>query len=223
MRGDKHPRPSEFWLNTYSMSFTDIVNKSNCNRLFVEYQYVLNNDALKNSVLKPVNDYAYNLYPAPKFLKYEDGYVYLRQHTHAEIWVKRDYRLGFYFLDRPHIRQFYCSDKLFKADNTFMVPYRFYTPWFFDLNRKYEILPIEDQETPFVVQGAIVDPIDTNVSIIEPHFVNFLFKKTGSHMLNPVHGKISIGTPMYDMKIEMSKSEFDLLNSFYDKYEFHRF
>jgi hypothetical protein len=104
-----------------------------------------------------------------------------------------------------------------------MVPYRFYTPWFFDLDRPYEIVPVEDEETPFVIQGSEVPPIETNASIIEPHFVNFLFKKTGSHMLNPSHGKISIGTPMYDMKIKMDRSEVDLLNNFYSKYEFYRF
>jgi hypothetical protein len=223
MRGDKHPKPSEFWLSTYSMSFAEIIDKSNCNRLFVEYQYVNSNEQVKNSVLKPINDYVYNLYPAPKFLKYEDGFAYLRQCTHAEIWIKRDYRLGFYFLDRPHIRQFYCSDKLFKADGTFMVPYRFYSPWFFDLDRDYEILQVNDEYTPFVIQESVVKPIDTNVSVVEPHFVNFLFKKDGEHMINPKHGKISIGTPMYDIKIKLSKEELSSLNSFYSTYKFHRF
>lgn len=223
MRGDKHPKPSEFWLSTHSMSFADIVNKSNCNRLFVEYQYVLKNSVVKNSILKPVNDYVYNLYPAPEFIKYEDGYVYLRQRTHAEIWVKLDYTLGFYFLDRPHIRQFYCSQKTFKADNTFLTPYRFYEPWFFDLNREYEILAVEDEYTPFVIEESTVPVFNTNLPVFEPHFTNFLFKKNGDHMLDPTHGKISIGTPMYDMKIKVDERELSLLKDFYSAYKFHRF
>jgi hypothetical protein len=223
MRGDRHPKPSEFWLSTYDMSFSDIVNKSNCNRLFVEYQHVLKNDAVKNSILKPVNDYAYNLYPAPEFLKYEDGYVYLRQRTHAEIWVKLDYTLGVYFLDRPHIRQFYCSDKILKADNTFLSTYRFYNPWFFDLNREYEIVAVHDEFTPFVIEELVVPIFNTNVTILEPNFTHFLFKKSGDHMLDPTHGKISIGTPMYDMKIKVNDKELKSLKDFYSTYKFHRF
>ena len=223
MRGDKHPKPSDFWLSTYDMSFSDIVDKSNCNRMFVEYQYILKNDKLKNSLLKPINDYSYNLYPAPTLVKYEDGFAYLRYHTHAEIWVKRDYKLGFYFLDRPHIRQFYCSSKIFKAENTFMVPYRFYVPWFIDLDKEFEVIEIQDVYTPFVVQPEKFKPIDTNRSIIEPAFVNFLFKKSGEHMLNPSHGKISIGTPMYDIKIQLNEIELKKLKDFYLEYEFTRF
>ena len=104
-----------------------------------------------------------------------------------------------------------------------MVPYRFYSPWFFDLNRGYEILQVNDEYTPFVIQESVVKPIDTNVSVVEPHFVNFLFKKDGEHMINPKHGKISIGTPMYDIKIKLSKEELSSLNSFYSTYKFHRF
>jgi hypothetical protein len=223
MRGDKHPKASEFWLSTYAMSFAEIVNKSNCNRNFVEYQYVIGNPDLSNSIIKPVNDYAYNLYKAPEIIKYEDGYVFLRQKTHAEIWVKRDYKQGFYFLDRPHIRQFYTSDTIFKAENTFMMPYRFYVPWFIDNGSEFEVLQVNDEYSPFVIKENLYDPINTNSTIIEPAFVHFLFKKTGEHMLNPSHGKISIGTPMFDIKIKMDKREFVQLNDFYKKYKFSKF
>lgn len=223
MRGDKHPRPSEFWLNTYAMSFKDIVDKSNCSRNFVEYQYILSNDKINKSILKPINDYVYNLYQAPELLKYEDGFIYLRQRTHAEIWVKRDYRLGFYFLDRPHIRQFYTSDKIIKAENTFMVPYRFYVPWFIDLDRQAEAIQVEDEYCPFVIEPTELNPLETNSAVLEPNFINFLFKKTGEHMLNPIHGKISIGTPMYDIKMRIDDNEYDLFKKFYSQYEFSRF
>lgn len=223
MRGDRHPNPSQFWLNSYNLSFRDIVDKSNCSRKHVEYHYVLSNDKIKNSILKPVNDYVYNLYPAPELIKYEDGYIYLRQRTHAEIWVKRDYRLGFYFLDRPHIRQFYTSDKIIKAENTFMVPYRFYSPWFIDLEGDFEVLQVKDEYCPFIIEESTHSKIDTNLNILEPTFINFLFKKTGEHMLNPVHGKISIGTPMFDIKKQVTELEYQRFEKFYREYKYTRF
>jgi hypothetical protein len=218
MRGDRNPKASTFWLTSSDLSFADIVNKSNCKRLYVEYQYVLSNNKVNNSVLKPINDYVYNLYPAPDLLKYEDGFVYLRQKTHAEIWIKKNYNEGFYFLDRPHIRQFYPSSEILKDSQCFLPTFKFYCPWFVDMDRKYQVLQVTDVETPFLIKELKLNKIDTNKDILEPHFISFLFKKVGEHMINKDYGKISIGTPMYDIKIKVNESEYDLFNKFYSQH-----
>lgn len=218
MRGDRSPRASDFWVNSVDLSFSEIVNGSNCRRLYVEYQYVLSNDLVKNSILKPVNDYAYHLYKAPDLVKYEGGYAYLRQRTHAEILIRKNYKDGLYFLDRPWIRQFYPSVEKFKIDDCFLVVHRAYSPWFIDLEREYEVLQVEDEYTPFVIKPTKLNRVETNATIIEPNFVHFLIKKSGDHMVDPGHGKISIGTPIYDIKIKLSHTEYERLLEFYHKY-----
>jgi hypothetical protein len=219
MRGDRSPRASDFWIKSIDLSFSEIVNGSNCRRLYVEYQHVLSNDLIKNSLLKPINDYAYHLYPAPDLIKYEDGYAYLRQKTHAEILIRKNYKDGLYFLDRPWIRQFYPSHKKLKQEDCFLVVHKFYCPWFLDLDRDFEVLQIKDQYSPFYIDERIMQKVNTNQTIIEPNFVDFLFKKTGEHMIDPGHGKISIGTPIYDIKIKLTEEEHKLLLNFYDRYK----
>ena len=218
MRGDRSPKVSDFWVKSADLSFSEIVNGSNCRRLYVEYQYVLSNDLVKNSILKPVNDYAYNLYRAPEIVKYEDGYAYLRQRTHAEILIRKNYKDGLYFLDRPWIRQFYPSLEKFKVEDCFLVVHKAYSPWFIDLEREYEVLQVEDEYTPFVIKPTKLNRVETNATIIEPNFVHFLIKKSGDHMVDPGHGKISIGTPIYDIKIKLSHTEYEGLLEFYHKY-----
>jgi hypothetical protein len=218
MRGDRSPRASDFWINSTNLSFAEIVNGSNCRRLYVEYQHVLSNDVVKTSILKPINDYAYNLYPAPDFIRYEDGCAYLRQRTHAEILIRKNYKDGLYFLDRPWIRQFYPSAEQFKSDNSFLVVHKAYCPWFIDLDIEYEVLQVEDEYTPFIIKPDTHKMVDTNSNIIEPNFVHFLIKKTGEHMIDPGHGKISIGTPIYDIKIRLSHTEYEKLIDFYHRY-----
>ena len=218
MRGDRSPKASDFWVNSANLSFSEIVNGSNCRRLYVEYQYVLSNDVVKNSILKPINDYAYHLYKAPDLVKYEDGYAYLRQRTHAEILIRKNYKDGLYFLDRPWIRQFYPSVEKFKAENCFLVIHKVYCPWFIDLEREYEVLQVKDEYTPFVIKSVELSKVETNIAIIEPNFVHFLIKKSGEHMIDPGHGKISIGTPIYDIKIKLSHTEYEELIEFYRRY-----
>lgn len=218
MRGDRNPKASTFWLTSADMPFAEIVNQSNCRRQYVEYQHILSNDKIKNSIIKPINDYAYHLYPAPQIQKYEDGFLYLRQRTHAEIWIKKNYNEGFYFLDRPYIRQFYpCSDTM-KSEGCFLTTYKAYCPWFIDLDREFEILQVTDEDTPFLIKPLKLNKIDTNKTILEPHFVPFLFKKTGEHMINKDYGKISIGTPIYDIKISITEREYNLFIDFYSEY-----
>lgn len=218
MRGDRSPKASDFWVNSTNLSFAEIVNGSNCRRLYVEYQYVLSNDIVKNSILKPINDYAYHLYPAPDLIKYEDGYAYLRQRTHAEILIRKNYKDGLYFLDRPWIRQFYPSLENLKLDSCFLVVHKAYSPWFIDLDREYEVLQVSDEYTPFIIKSGIYNKVETNSTIIEPNFVHFLIKKTGEHMIDPGHGKISIGTPIYDIKIKLDHTEYEQLIDFYYRY-----
>ena len=219
MRGDRSPKASDFWVNSVNMSFAEIVNGSNCRRLYVEYQHVLSNDIVKTSILKPINDYVYHLYPAPDLIKYENGYAFLRQRTHAEILIRKNYKDGLYFLDRPWIRQFYPSTEYFKLDDSFMVVHKVYCPWFIDLDREFEAVQVVDEFTPFLIKSENLNLVNTNASIIEPNFVHFLIKKTGEHMIDPGHGKISIGTPIYDIKIRLDRAEYDKLVDFYDRYQ----
>ena len=219
MRGDRSPRASDFWLKSIDLSFAEIVNGSNCRRLYVEYQYILSNDIVKTSLIKPINDYAYHLYPAPDLIKYVDGYVYLRQRTHAEILIRKNYKDGLYFLDRPWIRQFYPSHEKLKQEDYFLVVHRAYCPWFIDSDKEFEVLQVKDEYSPFYIKEQVMNKVNTNASIIEPNFVHFLFKKTGTHMVDPGHGKISIGTPIYDIKVKLNEDEYKQLLSFYDRYK----
>lgn len=218
MRGDRNPKASTFWLNSGELSFSEIVNKSNCRRRYVEYQYILSNDKIKNSILKPINEYAYSLYPAPQIVKYENGFLYLRQRTHAEIWIRKNYNEGFYFLDRPYIRQFYPSLETMKSTECFLPTFKAYCPWFIDLDREYSVVQVTDEETPFLIKELILNKIDTNKTILEPTFVPFLFKKIGEHMINQDYGKISIGTPIYDIKISVTDQEYEMFINFYKQY-----
>lgn len=204
------------WYNSYDPIFVDITAKSKVPDKWANYRRVLEG-RFGSSVIKPINKYVEELYPAPKLLSIDGNTVTLRQYTHADIFLlERDGILK--ATDRPHIRQFYKSNKDQDiCKDCFDDKFVMYVPWFIDANILVSIKGIPD--SPFVIKDKTdrYQEIPEYAEHIEPMMVQFRFKRTGKHMENDVFGKIKRGTPSFDMTFIANDTIIERVRKFYEQ------
>jgi hypothetical protein len=205
---------SEFWVNSYNSSFSEIQRASNVRVGWRDYLYV--KDSYLDKILHPVNMYVSHMYPKPELVSIEKNIVTLRQKTHAEIWVEPKNK-NLYALDKCHQRQFYPSKELFSGSECFTACYRFYIPWFINKNLIVKIKNIDNEFSPFVIQEKtfISDAPKEDAIIFNTEFVNFSIRKTGKHMLSDEYGIIDIASPMFDMVATLEDQDIDKLKEEY--------
>lgn len=206
------------WYNTPDPDFLDICNKSRVQRNWLSYQAVLRSK-YKDSILKPLSNYAQNLIPKPKLVSINDDLVTLRFYTFADIYVQwRDGHL--YNVDRPWIRQYYTTaNDIPVDDNVFEKTYKFYTPWFLD--EKIEVLysQVNDEYSAFVIHETkdMWHPVPKHLDFAYPHFVPFNFRKDGEHMKDENYGVIEWPHPMFDMSFSAHDIIVDNIRELYAK------
>lgn len=205
---------SEFWVNSYNLSFPEIQRASNVRVGWRDYLYV--KDSYLDKILHPVNMYVSHMYPRPELVSIEKNTVTLRQKTHAEIWVQPKNK-NLYALDKCHQRQFYPSKEIFNNSECFSACYRFYIPWFINKNLIVKIKNIDNEFSPFVVQEKtfISDAPKEDSTIFNTEFVNFSIRKTGKHMLSDEYGIIDIASPMFDMVVTLEDRDINKLKEEY--------
>jgi hypothetical protein len=185
----------DIWYKSKKESFLYINERSRVFPRWLTTEGILDN----NNVLKPINLYAKNLYPAPTILSLKNPTV-LQQKTHAEIFLLNDSR-EFYNIDRPWIRQYYLSDQDHTLpENCFPGIFRFYIPWVIDDDLVVKIK--QSDNSPFFVYEKEItfNKIDSNTKKIDPQFVHFHFKKEGNHMIDESFSKIPRQSPMYNIE-----------------------
>jgi hypothetical protein len=204
-------RGSEFWLNSSELSFSQILTGSRVPAKWSKYSLI--EEKYRNSIVKPVNRYVSNLYPRPEILSINNNTVKLRQKTHAEIWVdiKSD---DLYALDKCHQRQFYPSENKIDDPDSFEPTYKFYMPWIIDLNSMIEISPAGDC---FYSEKSIINTKENDIILdfIDVPFIDFKIKRFGAHMKNSNYGIIEIGTPMYDITLNLNDKDLEKINEQY--------
>jgi hypothetical protein len=204
---------SEFWLNSASMNFYDILTESRVPEKWKRFDLV--EDQFLNLPIKPINRYVSNLYPIPELisLDVENLKVVLRQKTHAEIWVEPRAN-GLYALDKTWQRQFYPSNNKYTHIECFDPTYKFYMPWFFDGDAEAKVFKVDG--SPFHINDKDLKFKTTHLSQqVDVNFVDFKIYKVGSHMVSQKYGIIDIGTPMYDLEISLTEKE---MNAVYEQY-----
>jgi hypothetical protein len=208
---------SEWWINSESLSFSEIVRQSKMPDHWARYDsgYM---DGIK-SILNPINRYVFSLYPRPQIISIVNNLVTFRQRTHAEIWVEDKDNNALYALDKCHQRQFYPSTNSFDNNQCFKPTYRFYVPWFINKNIKVNIQPTEDEETPFYIKGKTFSSqvIDHQTPYANTEFVDFKIKNTGKYYLKDGYAIISKSTAMYDMSVLLTDEEIVDLKEDYAK------
>lgn len=210
----------EIWYKSKSESFLYITKRSCPFRSWYSYVKVKNNERYKDSPIKPINNYAMNLYQAPELVSITGNVVRLRQQNHAEMFllIKKDG--SFYNIDRPWIRQYYLSDKEYQQDDQcFEGIFRFYVPWVLDFDVTAKILRPE-VESPFLIYEDQITfkKIPGHTEEIDAPFVHFHFKNVGPHMIEEGFGKIKRLSPMYDIEFEINDIMIlDNIKEFYEK------
>lgn len=186
---------SKFWLDSSNLSFQEIQKGSN-----VTYKWLLFDEEYNDKIIKPVNKYASYFSTKPEVVINNDS-VILRQKTHSEIWVQPMSKF-LYAVDKVMQRQFYPSEKKFVKNNEcFLSLYKFYTPWILDHNLECDVVQVD--ESPFYINtNKIIFNKLFSTEFIEPQWVHFYIKKTGTHMVNNKYGIIPIGSPMFDIIIK---------------------
>lgn len=207
------------WQETFDPIFSEINEKSRANVNWLTYSKIMSSE-YKDLVLKPINNYVRNLYPAPKLVSIENNIVRLRQGNHAEFFLLKRETGVFFNLDRPWIRQYYKTKESFDlTEDCFPTIYKFYVPWFIDENITVRF-ERPDADSPFYINPSQHDYKKTTgeEKYIEPAFVTFAFKKTGSHMLTESFGKIKRQQPMFDIVFEANDIMIKRIEEFYEKY-----
>lgn len=187
---------SMYWLNSESKSFNKIQEDS-----YVTEHWRKKNVNFDDKIIKPVNLYAEYFAKKPKLIKKNNNF-YLRQYTHAEIWVEKKDN-GLYALDKTMQRQFYPSDIVYNINkNCFSAQYKFYTPWIIDQQETFPVFSIKN--SPFVIYSNNVTFIknEINVECLTPQWIYFGFKNTKKYLKENKYYIIEIGTPMFDILID---------------------
>lgn len=202
------------WYNTYDPNFIDISQKS-----FVPYKWLRYLPSRPDSILKPVNTYVENLYPAPKLISIKDNNVRLRQYSHADIYLLIEKRGNFYNVDRPWMRQYYQSKDLeVVPENCFEGVYKFYAPWVIDADVKVSFeQPPESGPFHIYSRSGNFYEIQENTEFLEPLFVPFSFKSSGDHMkIDKKFGRAKRRSPMYDIVLETTDIIVEKIRNFYE-------
>lgn len=199
---------SDFWINSAKLSWLELQNASNLMIHWRIYGYIKH--VSNNFGIVPINKYVLDLYPKPKLMSIVNNIVIFRQQTHAEIWVQPEDD-GLYALDKCWQRQFYPSNNKVINKDCFDATYRFYIPWVPRSINGFYIKQINDEETPFIIseKSYDLDSPDNTTDFYETEFVDFVIKKDGPHMHDERYGIIEIGTPMYDIVVEMSDEQIE--------------
>jgi len=196
---------SDFWLNSEELSFSEITRESRIPDRWRRFDMI--DDRYKVLLLKPINTYVSELYPRPEivFIDKISGRVTLRQKTHAEIWVSPSEE-NLYALDKTWQRQFYPSSNKYTKDNCFIATYKFYVPWVIDSDIKATVSSVDN--SPFSVENQEINfnSLD-GLTLVDTNFVDFKIKIEGSHMVNSKYGIIDIGSPMFEIVLDVSDSK----------------
>jgi hypothetical protein len=207
------------WYKSYTESFLDINKKSNIRPSWLEYSYVLDGE-YGNSIIKPINHYVEKLYIKPNLLSIKNNLVVLQQTNHAEIFLlKMNFENRLKALDRPHMRQFYMSDRIkYIENNKFDQMYRFYVPWFLDIdNVKIKIK--QPENSPFIIEEKefISKKYSKNDKHVDPEMIFFNFLSNGSHMIDEEYGRIKRLSPMFNLEFDADDIIIDKIKEFYGK------
>lgn len=204
------------WYKSFTESFLDINKNSNIKPSWLEYSHVLNGE-YKNSIIKPINHYVEKLYVKPNLLSIVGNTVTLQQTNHAEIFLlQMNFEDKLKALDRPHMRQFYMSDKTKDTDSRFDQVYRFYIPWFLDIDGA-KIKVLQSKNSPFIIEEKefISKKYDNNFEYVEPEMIFFNFKSVGPHMIDEEYGRIKRFSPMFNLEFEADDIMIERIKEFY--------
>ena len=204
------------WYKSFTESFLDINKNSNIKPSWLEYSYVLDGE-YKNSIIKPINHYVEKLYVKPNLLSIVGNTVTLQQTNHAEIFLlQMNFEDKLKALDRPHMRQFYMSDKTNNTGTRFDQVYRFYIPWFLDIDGA-KIKVLQPENSPFIIEEKefISKRYKEDYAYVEPEMIFFNFKSDGPHMIDEEFGRIKRLSPMFNLEFEADDIMIERIKEFY--------
>jgi len=190
----------KIWYETKDPDFIDLSFKSMVKPSWMSYQEVLNGP-YKDSIVKPLNNYVQNIGHQPSLLSINGDEITIRYHLAADMFLLKQGDEPLYHVDRLWMRQYYnTSYSMPEQEDCFEGTYKFFVPWFIDANVEVTYLQpsvesafLINKETDFWHQP----PRDAD--LLQPHFVYFKFKNTGSHMEDHELGIPRRGDPMFDM------------------------
>ena len=204
------------WYKSFTESFLDINKNSNIKPSWLEYSHVLDGE-YKNSIIKPINHYVEKLYVKPNLLSIVGNIVTLQQTNHAEIFLlQMNFEDKLKALDRPHMRQFYMSDKTNSIGTRFDQVYRFYIPWFLDIDGA-KIKVLQPENSPFIIEEKefISKKYEKDYAYVEPEMIFFNFKSDGPHMIDEEFGRIKRLSPMFNLEFEADDIMIERIREFY--------
>jgi len=194
---------SEFWINSETKSFSDIIKENKTMPGAWASSETIVHSFYYDKMLKPINGYAKEFWPRPTIIKNNET-ISLRYFTHAEIWFQ-PMREGLYALDKTWQRQFYPSEMYVNnLKGCFNAFYKFYIPWIFDEKLTLTIREIED--SPFKILNTKVNFSKLNQNKNwDCDWFHFAIKNEGNHIEkynDYIYGIIPINTPICDIIIE---------------------
>lgn len=203
------------WYKSFSESFLYINERSNIKDDWLDYSEILKTK-YKNSIIKPINKYIYQLCPPPKLISIDNNTVTLCQENFAEIFLlKKIDSKNLRAIEKIHMRQFYLS-KIIKESNKdcFDSVFRWAMPWFIDENN-LEIKILNIDESPFYFYDYTYQSKTNTEKRVDPMMLFFKFKNKGKHMIDEEYGRIKRHQPAYLIKFIGSDIMIERIKEFY--------
>lgn len=215
---DGHLNHREIWYNTPDPDFLDICRKSMVQPSWISYQKVLQGK-YATAPIKPISNYVANIGHEPELVSIIGNTVRIRVHLYADMFLLKKPNEDLYHVDRTWVRQYYLTN--YKMDNRgdcFDGTFKFYVPWVFDANTEVSYVS-PDVESPFIIEEMrdYWHGIPKYVDTVNPHFVYFKFKKSGSHMVDQELGIPRRGDPIFDIEAELDDIMVERIRKYYAK------
>lgn len=214
-----HKQDFEFdiWYEYLDPNFTDICKRSRLPEKWISFQKVLSGK-YSDSILKPINRYVEQLYPAPALLGITNNTVTLQQKNHAEFFMLETEGGNWYTLDRPWMRQYYKSNEPHRHQSGHVpMMFKFYVPWIIDSDIPVRFVQAENSPFTIYEDEYVFSKTNSGLDYYEPPMVRFQFKTSGDHMEYHNFGRILRQSPMFNITFEADDIIVESVRKFYEQ------
>lgn len=173
-----HGSESNHWLGMSNKSFDEICRISNVKPEWKDWEFVINQNEYKNTILRPLNMYCHHFGVLPEIKKNNDSSIIIKYFNYSDIYIYHK-KYIYYATEKSWMRQFYPLseiDKNIPDDLIQSRPFKFFIPWVLDDNFNYDVIDGYYDDKIFVPKQSGFFSKNYNNKIKEANFVNFYFK-----------------------------------------------
>jgi hypothetical protein len=173
-----HGSESVHWLGMSDKSFDEICRISNIKPEWKNWEFVIEQNIYKNTILKPLNMYCHHFGLLPEIKKNDENSIIIKYFNYSDIYIYHK-KYIYYATEKSWMRQFYPISKIDNSvpDNLIKSrPFKFFIPWILDGNFDYNVIDGYYEDKIFIPKQSGSFEKNNNQMVKEANFINFYFK-----------------------------------------------